>query len=100
VQTLECSIVNSVQNLDAVNLLTLSPNPVSEMLNVNFESSTAFSAEIRVYDVLGRTIYQEGAGINVGQNQFDINAANFDNGTYILEIVSEQGSKIEKFMKF
>ena len=100
VQNLECSIVNSVQNLNAVSLLTLSPNPVSEMLNVNFESSEVLSADIRVYDLLGRTIYQINADINVGQNQFDIQAANFDNGTYILEIATEQGSKVEKFMKF
>ncbi len=99
-QMLECSIVNSVQDLVAVSRLSLAPNPVSQMLNINFESNESLSANIIVYDLLGRTIYQSDVEINTGLNQFDINATNFENGTYILEIATEQGSKIEKFMKF
>jgi hypothetical protein len=99
-QILECSIVNSVQDLISVIGLSLSPNPVSQHLNINFESSKSLSARINVYDLLGRTIYHNDVEINTGQNQFDINASSFENGTYILEIATEQGSKIEKFMKF
>ncbi len=98
-QTLECSIVNSVQDLISVGNLRLAPNPVSQMLNINFESSESFAASINVYDLLGRTIYQKNVDINNGQNQFDINASNFESGTYFLEIATEQGSKIEKFIK-
>ena len=99
-QTLECSLVSSVQDLIAVSELNLSPNPVSQMLNINLISNKSLSANINVYDLLGRTIYQSAEEINLGQNQFDINATNFENGTYILEIATEQGSKIEKFVKF
>ena len=99
-QMLECSIVNSVQDLISVSELDLYPNPVSQMLNINFDSSKPHSARINVYDLLGRTIYQNDVEINTGENRFDINVSNFENGTYLLEIATEQGSKIEKFIKF
>ena len=99
-QMLECSFVSSVQDLIAVSVINLSPNPVSQMLNIKFESNETLSADIIVYDLLGRTIYQSSEKITVGQNQLNINATNFENGTYLLEIATEQGSKVEKFMKF
>ena len=99
VLSLECNIVNSVQDLTEVSLLSLSPNPVSQVLNVNFTSTKSLDATIRVFDLLGRAIYQLDADIISGQNEFDIQAENFENGTYILEIATAQGSKMDKFIK-
>jgi len=97
---LECSLVNSVKDITAVTEFNLSPNPVQDLLNVHFTSAEFMLANITVYDLLGRGLYQTTSDILVGENKLTIATNDFEAGTYILEIATDQGSEIKKFMKF
>ena len=99
-QDIVCALVNSMKNLTAINELELRPNPVVDILTIQFTSSENLDAEFIVYDLLGRVLIQQSHDIISGDNQFEVNAATLQQGTYILEIATKKGSAVKKFMKF
>ncbi len=71
------------------------PNPVKNELNIdlNFESKKAM---IKVFDVLGKIIYNE----NIGRsNGLKINTLNWNSGVYFLTITDGQRSFQQKIIK-
>ena len=99
-QDIACALVSSIQNLTAIDQLELRPNPVADILTVQFTSNELLDAEFIVYDLLGRVLIQQSQDIISGENQFEVNATTLQQGTYILEIATEKGSAVKKFMKF
>lgn len=100
VQAISCAGANAVNDLNAIDLLELRPNPVADVLTIQFNSSDFIDAKIIVYDLLGRVISHQDYTISTGANQFEVNASKLEQGTYILEIATDQGSAVRKFMKF
>jgi len=99
-QDIACALVSSIQNLTAIDQLELRPNPVLDILTIQFTSSEILDANFIVYDLLGRVLIQQNQDIISGDNQFEVNAATLQQGTYILEIATKKGSAVKKFMKF
>ena len=91
-------IVDTEDQLDAVNKLEISPNPTSNQINVNIDLiETQDKANIRIFDVFGRLIIeQEYSNFQSGQIEFDV--SQFASGSYFLQFVSEAGSRTKQFV--
>ena len=76
------------------------PNPTSGVLNVEIQSTQAYSTSIEVTDVLGRKISSKTIQLNKGISTtvFDFNQ--LANGTYILQFIDFEGkTHVTKFVK-
>jgi len=71
--------------------LDIYPNPVTNTLNLNYESDIIIG-EIRIYNLIGQTIFHQ-------QKIDQIDVSVFPTGIYILEARLEDGVVREKFVK-
>ena len=73
--------------------LTIYPNPANNQLTVKSEQLTV--KEIKVYDVMGETVYSE----QLTTNNTTIDVSGLASGLYFLQVNSEQGTVNRKFVK-
>ena len=81
------------------NEIQLFPNPVSDILNIKTELSTASIYSMTIYDLLGRIKYssEEHPVTNLLLNSIDVSS--FENGTYFMKLDSEGKTAAERFIK-
>ncbi len=70
------------------------PNPTSNLLNINYIHEENKIADLTIFDVLGRNVYQN----NIQQNtQLDV--SNWSNGIYFCRIQTGNQFAVKKFIK-
>ena len=87
VQVFGTTSVNVTEDLGA--LITMSPNPASDILSVTVPASLLGNGNIgiRIQDMLGKTVLSE----NVSQLSTDINISSFDHGMYLVSFHDQTG---------
>ncbi|MEM1122289.1 MAG: DUF4465 domain-containing protein [Bacteroidota bacterium] len=72
------------------------PNPVINELNIDLDALT-LGAELRIFDLFGRQLIQQATA----QNQYNINVESLQAGTYILQVITEDGQRFSTtFLKY
>ena len=66
--------------------LNIYPNPVSEIFNLDFNSTINSQATINLYDHLGRAVYTEPIRLTNGINQFKLDLGHLNSGMYFFSI--------------
>ncbi|MEM9849325.1 MAG: T9SS type A sorting domain-containing protein, partial [Bacteroidota bacterium] len=71
-----------------VSSLSAFPNPTTDHLNLRFDLSAvaAHQAQLIVYNIYGQVIENRTIAIETGFNQIAIEAGNFANGNYVVEL--------------
>ncbi|MDV7394853.1 T9SS type A sorting domain-containing protein, partial [Arthrospira platensis SPKY1] len=77
-----CFIISSTSEAGAAQTLTLSPNPVQDMLYLQASQPLPSEAEVTVYDLHGRPVYR-GA---FAEAEKGIAAQSWPPGVYVLEV--------------
>lgn len=62
------------------------PNPASNELYISLSSSTQKAAQVNIYDIYGRVIYQQAIDLLNGFENTFINTSDFSSGTYIINV--------------
>lgn len=70
--------------------ISIYPNPVNDVLNVN----AASFKQVSIYNMMGQQVYRQ----NVTNNHFQINVSNLQSGVYFLRLDGEK-SVVKKFIK-
>ena len=83
----------------AVNALTIAPNPASNNLNLTFFTSHNDDIKIEIYNVLGKHIYNESLTDFSGNYHKTINIEKLSQGIYFLKITSSNGISVRKIIK-
>jgi hypothetical protein len=78
--------------LEQLNFI-LYPNPGSETLHI--QSSHAEITKIKVYDILGKLIYED----EMNQSFKEISITHWQTGTYIIELENSKGKAVKKYQK-
>ena len=73
--------------------LLLYPNPVEEELIIATEVRVE---EIAIYDIYGRTVSQQ---VNMTTRQQVIDVANLETGIYFINIKTDKGNIVKRFIK-
>lgn len=68
-----------------LNAIRLSPNPVTENLEISFDGNMSAKTEIRVLDITGRTIHQESYSGLFGK-RYSISTVSWKEGLYLVQI--------------
>jgi len=93
------SLANSTFTAEK-NTITLSPNPVLNTLNINFENITNEKVKISILDIFGREVLTVLNPIFNSENNISINnLETLSNGIYILKISSPTSIQKIKFIK-
>ncbi len=69
------------------------PNPVNDILNINFKGSEIKSIEI--YNVLGQMVLV----VTNAENTKNIDVSNLKSGSYFVKVKSDSGNSVAKFIK-
>jgi hypothetical protein len=97
----------STASLKAGNGLTVStqqptvyPNPVSDILHLDYVAAVNSSIGIRIYDLQGRLVYQSQAVVTEGANNVAMPLQSLVQGMYFIQITDEYNSSSKlTFMK-
>ena len=87
-----------VENEHIFSQINLYPNPAKDNLNINFTSFSAENINIKVIDILGKTILIKDFETQQGENNFTLNVKDLPSGTYFLEIENGFENTVQKFM--
>jgi hypothetical protein len=82
-------------------VVTVSPNPVSSILNVKIENASGSQYQYAVFDITGKLITTGKLAVTQSTQTFQVVFSNVSSGMYVLKIVDEDGNKIatEKIIK-
>ncbi len=73
------------------NAITIFPNPVSELLNLKFQSVNNENIEIGIMNVLGQVVFRQSYHSVKGWNEKTIATDSFSDGVYFLELKTAHG---------
>ena len=85
--------INEV-NATAINV---HPNPTNDIINVSIENITS-DVTITVYNSVGQVVYMQKESVDNSLNTV-INLSDLSNGTYILQVRSEEGIWMKRVVK-
>lgn len=81
------------ENTVAEPFLMISPNPVQQGadLQIRVAIEQAMVANLAIYSLDGRAVWQQKQSLSAGENQLILNTADFAAGMYVLQMESAQG---------
>ncbi len=98
--TLTCErSVTSASTIKAVETLAIMPNPVSDRLTLQLESSQSSSFDLSIVDMLGRTLKRQVIDVHNGQNSFEIEVMDLISGAYFINLQNGKEHQAIKFIK-
>lgn len=96
------SLVNKeVEILDLEASVSLSPNPTSDFLKVEFSNPEDFKKqELKIYNLEGQMVHSQSVERSSGLHNADINVKNWNSGSYLIYIENDKGiTKGNRFVK-
>ncbi|MEM9023942.1 MAG: S8 family serine peptidase, partial [Bacteroidota bacterium] len=79
--------------------ITIFPNPSSEAIAVEYYAETSSTVQLEVFDLRGRSIYQQEVSAVIGKNQWILPATLPGNGTYVLAIEQDGEAYRKPFLR-
>ncbi len=76
--------------------IDLYPNPASDRVYLNYNSTKVASTSIEVFTITGRRVHAETMKSVVGDNLLSLNISDFSNGTYLVRVISKDSDPIIK----
>ncbi len=93
------SNVVATQELTEVTEISLFPNPVKEMMKVDFNLAEATQLQVEVFNATGQRVQQLGvANYGAGRNQLNIDAAQLSSGMYFLRMFNADRELSRRFI--
>ncbi len=83
----------AVDNITDVNVY---PNPAVDKVNLSYQSAEDAATSIEIFTITGARVYAQSVRSQVGSNIATLNVGNFDNGTYLIRIVSKGDAPVVK----
>lgn len=95
IKTLTVQLINSLNNPNTDDVLTLSPNPATDKLLINYNETINPTTTVSIFNSQGKKI----ASQKLSDIQTDLNVSNFPSGIYFIEIYNESKTISRKFIK-
>jgi hypothetical protein len=89
-----------IKNLkNSLNVIKLSPNPVNESSVIDFEATHQGSVELKVFDLMGRSVISQLVSVEKGLNSVNLDMSFLSNGLYQVSLSDGLNNVIEKIYK-
>lgn len=86
---------NKIKNSE----VQLYPNPSTDILNVRINTSEIGDATLKVYDILGKTLFSSELILNGNLASTTVDVSAWNSGTYFAEITSQNGAITKRFIR-
>lgn len=83
----------SINDLDEDDALKVYPNPTSDFVNI--EINTSKISEIKIFTITGKTIFKE----KINDSKIEFNFKDYPSGVYFIELENESNHLIKKVIK-
>ncbi|MCB0515500.1 MAG: cadherin-like domain-containing protein, partial [Bacteroidetes bacterium] len=87
------------RNGQNTNIIAVYPIPINDMLHLNYTSKIAGEINLKIYDILGRMVYEQELQTKVAINKVEIDMKQFPSGTYFLILSDGSEQTSTKFIK-
>ncbi|MCC6383888.1 MAG: T9SS type A sorting domain-containing protein [Bacteroidia bacterium] len=99
----DCIPVTSIVGIKEIQqqppVVTVSPNPVSDLLNITITAGTADRVQLIISDITGKKVYQDNISTaGTGIFSFSHSVKNLSKGMYLLSINAEGAVSTSKFV--
>ncbi len=90
----------SIPTIDELNDWQVIPNPVrmGQNFNLQVNAAEAFDATIRIYDLVGKQVFNRPQSFGMGNTSTDVSIADLAQGMYIIQLESQQGIATQKLI--
>jgi len=89
----------SINDIEAINAITVFPNPASNVATVQFNLQRASEVSIELIDLHGKTLYtQVIPNVAVGTNKVQLNTSEYASGIYSVVLRSESALTTQKLI--
>lgn len=90
---------HSNQHLTSLEIISISPNPSTDISNIVFYTSGGVDARIEIYDITGRLVKEKNlGGIDEGEHNETISTSNLSTGVYTVRVLSEKGTSYKRMV--
>ena len=89
-------IPNGIASVTEGNLIKVYPNPVNDVLNLQFDNAQNGSYDVLVYNVSGQVVASEKVDFNANSNSTSLNTSGWAPGIYFVNL---QADKIQQVIK-
>ena len=89
----------STNEIEQLTNIVLFPNPVQDLLNIEFSIEESMDIEVTVMSSTGQIIQQKVDNYYSGEQQVKISTSNLPNGFYLLRLKSENTVITKRFIK-
>jgi hypothetical protein len=90
---------SNIQANNTNKTLAVYPNPVQSSLTLAYNSTRKETVSVRVLNTLGSLVYQGGFTAQKGNNLYTIPAGALAKGIYVVQLVTDSGNMVSRFMK-
>jgi hypothetical protein len=80
-------------------LVTCMPNPYGRTTLISINSRYYETAELKVYNLLGKPVYREKMEVSPGRHSFTFNGLNLRSGAYIYSVSTASGVYTGRFVR-
>lgn len=87
------------KDIQANSNMMLYPNPVTDRLQISYESLKVGRVQVEIMDVQGKILYQQTINCQNGPNQAIIPVSQLSEGLYICRVQSDDKIEMSKFFK-
>ncbi|HQK97265.1 MAG TPA: T9SS type A sorting domain-containing protein, partial [Bacteroidia bacterium] len=88
----------NVEKINAMDVLSLFPNPASTSLTINFFTPNQENSTIEIYDMIGKVVSSRVINSQEGFNAQDLDITGLNNGVYFLKMTQSEKSTVKKFV--
>jgi endonuclease I len=79
-------------------IVVLAPNPNNGNFVLNYTASKNQNVAVKLYDLVGRIVYNSELPVNSGNNSINMNINGLTKGIYIFEFVTSTGKQTQKLI--
>lgn len=79
--------------------LAVYPNPVEDLLNIQFNATNNEMMNVMVYDITGNVVYATRENVSAGTTQMQIDLSSFQAGIYLVSLNNETSNVLVKVVK-
>jgi aminopeptidase N len=94
------SLCLPTQEIDNQWLMSISPNPISNILTFNCQNAKTENINIQIVNAVGQVFYAEKRDIVSGENSINLTVKELPSGVYFLKLSSNERLSSQKFVKF
>lgn len=92
------AIISSIKQQSLHEITSIYPNPASSELYISIQSKQTTPLTIEVFDVNGRSMYQNTTQAGKGETMHTVDVSKLAKGMYLLRLTDKEGNTAAKFM--